>query len=244
MAPARPAIISGTVGGEIQLTDRLRADVGVRAEYDKYVQTAEHTSTFDLRSRSNERTFRRNVSGTAASWHFDRGISKIWSVLGGPQLSGSRRASRSDAAGARGYKTPALDDFLNATAEEQVDLFASKGGAVGRGRRQGHLAGPARLQPRAGSGHELKNVVSQGLVIDPVTGGSSWIIVPSPEHKSYGAEIEVATAPGGSNSWEALPPQGRAVQALALTSEAGSAAYRRRLPTPRPCIRFGSQAQA
>ncbi len=33
------SIISGVLGGEIQLTDRLRADLGVRGEYDKYVQS-------------------------------------------------------------------------------------------------------------------------------------------------------------------------------------------------------------
>src|SRR4030095_12792704 len=39
-------IISGVVGAEIQITDRLRADLGVRGEYDKYVQNSENTSTF------------------------------------------------------------------------------------------------------------------------------------------------------------------------------------------------------
>jgi len=42
---------------------------------------------------------------------------------------------------------------------------------------------------------KLKNVVSQGLVIDTLTGGSSWIIVPSPENKSYGTEIELVATP-------------------------------------------------
>ena len=41
-------IVSGVVGGEIQLTERLRADLGVRAEYNTFVQNKENTSTFDL----------------------------------------------------------------------------------------------------------------------------------------------------------------------------------------------------
>jgi len=42
------SVISGVLGGEIQITNRLRADIGVRGEYDKFVQSAENTSTFDL----------------------------------------------------------------------------------------------------------------------------------------------------------------------------------------------------
>jgi outer membrane receptor protein involved in Fe transport len=42
---------------------------------------------------------------------------------------------------------------------------------------------------------KLKHIVSQGLVVDSVTGGSSWIIVTSPENRSYGAELEVVAAP-------------------------------------------------
>ncbi len=34
--------------------------------------------------------------------------------------------SRSTPSGSRGYKMPALDDFLNASAQEQVDLFDSR----------------------------------------------------------------------------------------------------------------------
>ncbi|MCI0410151.1 MAG: hypothetical protein L0191_16605, partial [Acidobacteria bacterium] len=41
-------IISGVVGGEVQLTDRLRADLGVRVEFTDYVQNSENTAQFDL----------------------------------------------------------------------------------------------------------------------------------------------------------------------------------------------------
>ena len=42
---------------------------------------------------------------------------------------------------------------------------------------------------------KLKNIVSQGLVVDPVTGGSAWIIQTSPENRSYGAEVEAFVTP-------------------------------------------------
>jgi iron complex outermembrane recepter protein len=42
------SIASGVLGGEIQLTDRLRADLGARVEYDYYQQNSENTSKFDI----------------------------------------------------------------------------------------------------------------------------------------------------------------------------------------------------
>ncbi|MGI0016486.1 MAG: hypothetical protein ACREBU_23950, partial [Nitrososphaera sp.] len=41
-------VFSGVVGGELKLTDRLRADLGFRYENNDFVQTAENQSNFDL----------------------------------------------------------------------------------------------------------------------------------------------------------------------------------------------------
>jgi hypothetical protein len=68
------SLISGVLGGEIQLTDRLRVDLGVRGEYDKFVQSAENTSTFDLDGDSTT-TFNNETFGNGSFRHFDRGIS-------------------------------------------------------------------------------------------------------------------------------------------------------------------------
>jgi outer membrane receptor protein involved in Fe transport len=88
---------------------------------------------------------------------------------------------------------PALDEFLNATAVQQVDLFESKEVQSIEGGVKGSL-GPLGFTV-GGFWTKLKNVVSQGLVIDSITGASSWIIVPSPENKSYGTEIELVATP-------------------------------------------------
>jgi outer membrane receptor protein involved in Fe transport len=184
------SVISGVLGGEIQLTDRLRADVGVRGEYDKFVQNAENTATFDLDGDSTT-TFNNETFGNGSFRHFERGI-KDWSASLGLNFRLTDNLSLY-AAGARGYKMPALDEFLNATAVQQVDLFESKevqsveGGVKGTVGPFGFTVG--------GFWTKLKNVVSQGLVIDSVTGASSWIIVPSPENKSYGAEVELVVNP-------------------------------------------------
>ena len=184
------SVISGVLGGEIQLTDRLRADVGVRGEYDKFVQSSENTSTFDL-DLNPLTTYNNETFGNGSFRHFDRGI-KDWSASLGLNFKLTPNYSLY-AAGARGYKMPALDEFLNATAEEQVDLFESKEVQSIEGGIKGFV-GPIGFTV-GGFWTKLKNVVSQGLVIDTLTGGSSWIIVPSPQNKSYGTEIELVANP-------------------------------------------------
>ena len=113
-----------------------------------------------------------------------------------------------------------------------MDLFDVAEVQVGRGRRKGGR--PEFGFTVNGFYTKLKNIVSQGLVIDPVTGGSTWIIVTSPENKSYGAEIEAVAIPV-----RGLPVLGQAPRssrpssapAPARTSAAGSPACRRRSPT-------------
>jgi iron complex outermembrane recepter protein len=184
------SVISGVLGGEIQLTDRLRADLGVRGEYDKFVQSSENTSTVDLDGNP-ATTYNNETFGNHSFRHFDRGISDWSASLG---LNFTLRPNISlYAAGARGFKMPALDEFLNATAEQQVDLFESKEVQSIEGGVKGSL-GPIGFTV-GGFWTKLKNVVSQGLVIDSITGGSTWIIVPSPENKSYGTEIELVATP-------------------------------------------------
>jgi iron complex outermembrane receptor protein len=184
------SVISGVLGAEIQLTDQLRADIGVRGEYDKFVQSSENTSTFDLDGDSTT-TFNNETFGNGSFRHFDRGI-KDWSASLGLNFKLTPHYSLY-AAGARGYKMPALDEFLNATAEQQVDLFETKEVQSTEGGIKG-FDGPIGFTV-GGYWTKLKNVVSQGLVIDTLTGGSSWIIVPSPQNKSYGTEIELVATP-------------------------------------------------
>jgi len=184
------SLISGVLGGEIQLTDRLRADLGVRGEYDKFVQSSENTSTFDL-DNNPATTFDNETFGNGSFRHFSRGI-KDWSASLGLNFSINRNLSLY-AAGARGYKMPALDEFLQATAQQQVDLFKSKQLQSVEGGIKGFL-GPLGFTV-GGFWTKLKDIVSQGLVIDPVTGSTTWIIVSSPDNTAYGTEIELVATP-------------------------------------------------
>jgi outer membrane receptor protein involved in Fe transport len=184
------SIVSGVVGGEVQLTDRLRADLGVRVEYNDFVQSAENTSTFDL-DGDPATTFDNETFGNNSFRQFDRDITD-WSSSLGLNYRVNDNFSVFTTAG-RGYKMPALDEFLNASAQDQVDLFDSREVQSIEGGVKGFV-GPLTFTVN-GFYTKLKNIVSQGLVVDSVTGGSAWVIIPSPENRSYGAEVEAVVTP-------------------------------------------------
>jgi iron complex outermembrane receptor protein len=182
--------ISGVVGGEIQLTERFRADLGVRVEYNTFVQNSENTSTFDLDGDSTT-TYDKEQFGNNSFRHFTRSITD-WSTSLGLNYRLSQNVSIYGS-GARGYKMPALDEFLNATAQAQVDLFDSRevqaveGGVKYATGRLGFTV--------SGFYTKLKNIVGQGAEVDPATGSTRWVIRPSPDQRSYGAEVEAFVTP-------------------------------------------------
>jgi iron complex outermembrane recepter protein len=184
------SVISGVIGSELQLTQRLRADLGFRGEYNNFVQAAEKTSRVDLDGDSTT-TFDNEAFGNGSFNHFSRGISD-WSASVGLNYRLSERFSLYGT-GNRGYKMPALDEFLQASAQQQVDLFDS--------REVQSVEGGVKFASRGvgvtvnGFWTKLKNVVSQGAVVDSITGATTWIIVPGAETKSYGAEVEAFISP-------------------------------------------------
>ena len=94
---------------------------------------------------------------------------------------------------ARGYKMPALDDFLNATSQEQVDLFdAQEVQSVEGGVK--YAVGQVGFALN-GFYIKRKNITGQGAITDPVTGAQTWRITFDPESRSYGAELELFVSP-------------------------------------------------
>jgi outer membrane receptor protein involved in Fe transport len=187
------SVFSGVLGGEIQLTDRLRADVGVRVEYDDYVQSAENTSQFDLDGDSTT-TFDNETFGNGSFRHFEKNLTDWAGSLG---LNFKLRPNLSlFAAGARGYKMPALDEFLNPTGAGVEAAIAELGSQEVQSLEGGvkGIVGPLGFTVN-GFWTKKKDVTSQGAVIDPVTGASVWTIATSPENKAYGAEIEAVLTP-------------------------------------------------
>jgi outer membrane receptor protein involved in Fe transport len=88
---------------------------------------------------------------------------------------------------------PALDEFLNATAQAQVDLFGSRevqSGEVGVKYATGRVGATVN-----GFYTKLKNIVGQGAVIDSVTGATTWRVTVDPEARSFGVELELFVTP-------------------------------------------------
>ena len=183
-------VVSGVLGGEVQLTERLRADMGVRAEYNTYVQNSENSSpvdmdgnaatTYDIEAFGNNtfRYFNRNITDWSASIGLNYRVNDNFSVYG---------------SGARGYKMPALDELLNATAQAQVNLFDARevlSGELG----VKYAAGGVGLTVN-GFYTNLKNIIGQGAILDPVTGATTWRTTVDPENRSFGAEVEAVLSP-------------------------------------------------
>jgi outer membrane receptor protein involved in Fe transport len=198
-------ILSGVLGGELQLTDQLRADMGVRVEYNDFVQHAERTEAFDLDADPNT-LFNNIVFGNNRFRHFTRDITD-WSASLGLNYKVNEVLSVYGAA-SRGYKMPALDEFLNATAQEQVDLFASREVQAGELGVK-YASGPVGVTLN-GFYTKLKNIIGQGSVLDPITGETTWRITTDPEARSFGAEAEAFVSPA----------EGLLVQASATVLEA------------------------
>ncbi len=183
-------VVSGVVGGEVQLTERLRADLGVRVEYNTFVQRSENTSSFDMDLDSTT-TYDIQTYGNNSFRNFSRGITD-WSSSVGLNYRVNDKFSVYGS-GARGYKMPALDEFLNATAQQQVDLFDSRevlSGELGVKYAFGGVGVTVN-----GFYTKLKNIVSQGAVVDPVTNATTWTILTAPENRAYGAEVEAFVNP-------------------------------------------------
>jgi iron complex outermembrane receptor protein len=184
-------IVSGLLGAEVQLMERLRADVGVRVEYSNYVQSAENTSQFDADGDTVTTPFNNEKFGNNTFRHFNRAISD-WSASVGLNYRVNDYVSVYGA-GARGYKMPALDELLEATAQAQVDLFVPE---IVEAAELGVKYATGQIGLTVGGFYtKRKDITGQGAVIDPVTGATSWRITSDPELRSYGTEVEATVSP-------------------------------------------------
>ncbi len=183
-------IISGVLGGELKLTEQLRADFGVRWESDSYVQSAENTTTIDL-DKNPATTFDQENWGNGTFRHFSKTFSDWAGSLGLNYLLTDEISLY--AQGSRAYKMPALDEFLQAQAQAEVDLFQA--------RETEFIEGGAKYStPVYGATlgvfwGQLKNNIAQGQVVDPVTGAQYWQVVINPDSRTFGVEAELSLQP-------------------------------------------------
>ena len=182
-------VFSAVLGGSFKLSEKVRADLGVRYENDDYVQTSQTTTTTPVNGDTlNSLTlFDQDIWGQNASYrHFSRSIGD-WAASIGLNYALTDQTSVY-ALGSRAYKMPALDEFLNASAQQQVNLLGSRRNWTGEiGVKHASRNFGVTLD---GFYTILKDIVSQGLVLDPITGQSIWIIQANPSVSSYGLELE------------------------------------------------------
>jgi len=181
-------IVSGVLGGEVQLTDRLRADLGVRVEYNTFVQNSENTSPVDLDGDSTT-TYDNITYGNNTFRHFTRDITD-WSASAGLNFRLTDAISLYGS-GSRGYKMPALDEFLNASAQAQVDLFDAREVQAIEG---GVKYATSQLGVTVNGFYTIiKNQIGQGAEV--IGGATVWSIRQSPDNRSVGAEVEAFASP-------------------------------------------------
>lgn len=228
-------ILSGVLGGSLRLTDRLRADVGGRWESDSYVQTTENTSTIDLDGNPRT-TYDQEAWGNGSYKHFARTIKDWAASLGLNYQLTSQWAVYAQAS--RAYKMPALDEFLTAAAQAQIDLFQS--------RETRFVEGGAKLSnPMVGGTLGifyglLKNNIGQGAIVDPSTGNTVWIVQTNPDSRAVGLEAQASVRPVtgfeflGAATWlstETVTPGGSALTAGGVPKAVANVAAVYRLPS-------------
>jgi outer membrane receptor protein involved in Fe transport len=182
--------VSGGVGGEVQLTDRLRLDLGARVEYNTLVQHSENTSRVDL-DGDPATLFDGETFGNNSFTHFSRSFTG-WSAWAGLNFRVTNNASVYGS-GSRGYKMPALDEFLNTSAQEQIDLFDSRevlGGELGFKYTDGRVGVTLN-----GFYTTLRNIIGQEARVDTVTGGHDLADQDRSGDSPFGAEVEALVTP-------------------------------------------------
>ena len=187
-AEGQTTVLSPTVSGSVKLSDRVRADLGFRYEWNYFVQSAENTSTFNLDGNA-ATTYDNETFGNGSFRHFKRTIGD-WAASAGVNYALAGQTSIY-VQGSRGYKMPALDEFIDPTAQQRVDAFRARtiwSGEVGvkhASRRFGVTVN--------GFYTTAKHNTAQGLIT--VGGNTFWQALPAPDFASFGLETEASVSP-------------------------------------------------
>ncbi|HEV2751237.1 MAG TPA: TonB-dependent receptor [Gemmatimonadales bacterium] len=190
-AEGQTTVFSTVLGGSFRLSDRLRADLGVRYENDDYVETSQNSNTVAVNgdSLNSLNLVNQDVWGAPSSFrHFRKNIGD-WAASAGLNYSLTDQTSLY-ALGSRAYKMPALDEFIFPSAQQAVSLFTSRRVLTAEvGVKHAARNFGITLD---GFYTVLKNIVSQGFVTDPITLQSIWTIQANPSLGSYGLELEAS----------------------------------------------------
>ncbi len=189
-ADGQTSVFSGVGSASVRVTDRLRVDLGARYEYNDFVQSVENTKDVDLDGFATT-PYDLETFGDGTFRHLQTSISD-WAASVGMNYKVNEQVAVY-LQGSRGFKMPELDEFTDAKAQEQVNIFKSKRVWTGEG---GVKLSSKRYSLTVNGFYSLlQNITSQGAVVDPITGRITWVIRTSPENRSYGAEVEASATP-------------------------------------------------
>jgi outer membrane receptor protein involved in Fe transport len=214
-ATGQTTVLSPVVGASIKLGDRVRADLGFRYEWNYFVQAAENTcsaydrqrsaafptacldsalaASFDLDGNPSTR-YDNEAFGIGTFRHFNRTIGD-WAASVGANYALTDQTSVY-LQGSRAFKLPALDEFIDPTAQQSVDAFKGRvnwTGEVGlkyASRRFGVTVN--------GFYTRLERNTTQGLVT--ISGNTFWSALPSPDFDAFGVEAEASATPSAGLS--------------------------------------------
>lgn len=178
------SLVSVYAGDEIQVSERVRIDVGARFEHDDYEQNVENTEKFDLGGPTDaddaltwgNRTFtRRKVD--FEEWAASVGIN--YQLTDQVALYGR---------GSRGYKMPLIDQYLFSQFPDTAEtLWQAEAGVK--------VSSPVWGLSAVGYWLTLQDFPSQDARVDPETGETVFVTALVGEARTIGAEVEAVVAP-------------------------------------------------
>jgi iron complex outermembrane recepter protein len=189
------SIFSFVLSDQMKITDRLRLDLAVRWEQDNFVQTSENTSNVQPDGTpvtAATPSYAVEIWGNNSYRHFSKKLSdRAYSAGLNYAIVPETFSFYAQASSA--YKMPALDELLNAASPAQVALFEDKTTLNYEG---GFKYSSAMFGFTIdGFWGELRNITGQGAILDTVTNRTTWVILSSPQQRTYGAEAEVTVVP-------------------------------------------------
>ncbi|MFQ5747786.1 MAG: TonB-dependent receptor [Gemmatimonadota bacterium] len=177
-------LFSFFAGDEIQVTDRLRLDVGARFERDEYDQNVENTQPFDLGgpSDADDAVNWGNRSFSRRKVDFNEWAGSIgFNYLVNDEVSVYAR-------GSRGYKMPLLDQYIFGFFPDTAEtLYQAEGGVK--------VSTPTFGLSALAYWVQLEDFPSQDARIDPVTGQPTFVTAIVGKARTIGAEIEGVVTP-------------------------------------------------
>ncbi|MCI0446505.1 TonB-dependent receptor [bacterium] len=178
---------------EVKIGDRFRLDLAIRYERQNYFSVAENSSTFDL-DEDPDTTYDRVVYGNGVHRQFEFDIDDVaYSIGANYQIHPDTLALYG--AFTRGFRLPALDDFLFEQRQELIELIEPTSSHVWEAGVK--YAGTQIAFTGTFFYAQVFDVVGRGVEFDPVTGNPIFVTRPQPDSDAWGFELETVTRPVG-----------------------------------------------